>query len=308
MSHRVPHSGPAVAKANGIEIVFDTFGEVSDPPLLLIMGLGQPMIAWDEEFCAAFAAQGYWVIRFDNRDVGLSTQFDGAGVPNLSALMQATAQGHAAQAPYMLADMAGDAVGLLDALGIESAHVVGVSMGGMIAQEMAIHHPARVRTLTSIMSTTSDPALPPPTPEAMAVLLTPAPMDRAGYIEDSVETWQVLNGPVLPLDKDFVRARAERTYDRGLRPAGTARQLAAVTTSGSRREALRSVRAPTLVIHGDADPLVPVEAGIDTAESVPGAELMVVEGMGHNIPLVVAPRIVGAIARHAVEASVEADA
>lgn len=308
MSHRVPHSGPAVAKANGIEIVYDTFGEVSDPPLLLIMGLGQPMIAWDEEFCAAFAAQGYWVIRFDNRDVGLSTQFDGAGVPNLSALMQATAQGHAAQAPYMLADMAGDAVGLLDALGIESAHVVGVSMGGMIAQEMAIHHPARVRTLTSIMSTTSDPALPPPTPEAMAVLLTPAPMDRAGYIEDSVETWQVLNGPVLPLDKDFVRARAERTYDRGLRPAGTARQLAAVTTSGSRREALRSVRAPTLVIHGDADPLVPVEAGIDTAESVPGAELMVVEGMGHNIPLVVAPRIVGAIARHAVEASVEADA
>lgn len=308
MSQRVPHSGPAVAKANGIEIVFDTFGEVSDPPLLLIMGLGQPMIAWDEEFCAAFAAQGYWVIRFDNRDVGLSTQFDGAGVPNLSALMQATAQGHAAQAPYMLADMAGDAVGLLDALGIESAHVVGVSMGGMIAQEMAIHHPARVRTLTSIMSTTSDPALPPPTPEAMAVLLTPAPMDRAGYIEDSVETWQVLNGPVLPLDKDFVRARAERTYDRGLRPAGTARQLAAVTTSGSRREALRSVRAPTLVIHGDADPLVPVEAGIDTAESVPGAELMVVEGMGHNIPLVVAPRIVGAIARHAVEASVEADA
>jgi len=214
--------------------------------------------------------------------------------------MEAIAQGQAAQAPYTLRDMAADAVGLLDALGIETAHVVGASLGGMIAQEMAIHHPDRVRTLTSIMSTTGAPDLPPSKPEAMAVLLTPAPMDRAGYIEFSLGVSRVLNGPVLPLDEEFLRASAGRIYDHGLSPAGTARQFAAVLTSGSRREALRSVGVPTLVIHGDADPLVPVEGGIDTAESVPGAALMVVEGMGHHIPVAVAPRIVGAIVRHAV--------
>jgi pimeloyl-ACP methyl ester carboxylesterase len=301
MSQNVPHSEPAVVEANGIEIVYETFGEASAaPPMLLIMGLGQPMIAWDEAFCAALAALGYWVIRFDNRDVGLSTKFDEAGVPNILALMQATAQGQAVQGPYTMRDMAEDAVGLLDALGIESAHVVGVSLGGMIAQEMAIRHPDRVRTLTSIMSTTGAPDLPSPTPEAMAILLNPAPTDRAGYIESSVETWRVLNGPVLPLDEDFVRARAGQTFDHGLSPEGTARQLAAVLTSGSRREALQSVQVPSLVVHGDADPLVPVEAGIDTADAIPGAELMIVEGMGHNIPAAVAPRIVEALARHAV--------
>jgi pimeloyl-ACP methyl ester carboxylesterase len=300
MSQNVVHSEQAVAKANGIEIVYDTFGEASAPPMLLIMGLGQPMITWDEEFCAALAAQGYWVIRFDNRDAGQSTHLDEAGVPDLPALMQAIAQGQAAQAPYTLRDMAADAVGLLDALGIESAHVVGASLGGMIAQEMAIHHPDRVRTLTSIMSTTGAPDLPPSKPEAMAILLAPPPMDREGYIESSVGISRVLNGPVLPLDEEFLRASAGRIYDHGLSPAGTARQFAAVLTSGSRREALRSVGVPTLVIHGDADPLVPVEGGIDTAESVPGAALMVVEGMGHHIPVAVAPRIVGAIVRHAV--------
>jgi pimeloyl-ACP methyl ester carboxylesterase len=300
MSQNVVHSEQAVAKANGIEIVYDTFGEASAPPMLLIMGLGQPMITWDEEFCAALAAQGYWVIRFDNRDAGQSTHLDEAGVPDLPALMQAIAQGQAAQAPYTLRDMAADAVGLLDALGIESAHVVGASLGGMIAQEMAIHHPDRVRTLTSIMSTTGAPDLPPSKPEAMAILLAPPPMDREGYIESSVGISRVLNGPVLPLDEEFLRASAGRIYDHGVSPAGTARQFAAVLTSGSRREALRSVGVPTLVIHGDADPLVPVEGGIDTAESVPGAALMVVEGMGHHIPVAVAPRIVGAIVRHAV--------
>ena len=300
MSQNVPHRDEAVVKANGIELVYDTFGEASAPPMLLIMGLGQPLNAWDEEFCAAIAAQGYWVIRFDNRDVGLSTKFDTAGVPNLPALMRAAAQGQAAQGPYTMRDMAEDALGLLDALGIESAHVVGVSLGGAIAQEMAIHYPDRVRTLTSIMSTTGAPDLPPPTPKATAILLTPAPMDREGYIENSVQTWHVLNGPAYPLDEDLARARAERVFDRGLSPEGTARQLAAIVTSGSRREALKSVDVPTLVIHGDADPLVPVEAGIDTAEAIPGAELMIIEGMGHSMPAAVASRIVGALARHAV--------
>lgn len=300
MTQRVPHSDPASVEANGIEIVYDTFGEASAaPPMLLIMGLGAQMIAWDEEFCAALAARGYWVIRFDNRDVGLSTRFDEAGVPDIPALMQAAAQGEAIQAPYTLRDMADDAVGLLDALGIESAHVVGISMGGGIAQEMTIHHPDRVRTLTSIMSSTGDPQLPPPKPEAAAILVTPAPTDRAGYIESSIKTWRVLSGPGYPLDEDRTRERAGRSFDRGLSPDGTARQLAAIMASGSHKEALKSVQVPTLVIHGDADPLVPVEGGIDTADSIPGAELMIIEGMGHSLPPEVAPQVIEAIARHA---------
>lgn len=300
MTQKVPHGDPASVEANGVEIVYDTFGEPSASPMLLVMGLGQQMIFWDEEFCIQLAAQGYWVIRFDNRDIGLSTKFDEAGVPDVLALMQAAAQGEAVQAPYLLRDMADDAVGLLDALGIESAHVVGVSMGGMIAQEMTIHYPDRVRTLISIMSSTGNPDLPPPTPEAMAILVTPAPTDRAGYIEHSVETWRVLNGPVIPLDEDLTRERAGQSFDRGLSPEGTARQLAAILASGSRKKALQSVTIPTLVIHGDADPLVPVEGGIDTADSIPGAELMIIEGMGHDLPPAVAPQVIEAIVRHAV--------
>jgi pimeloyl-ACP methyl ester carboxylesterase len=295
----VPHSDPARVEVNSIELVYDTFGESSAPPLLLIMGLGGQMIAWDEEFCAQLAARGYWVIRFDNRDVGLSTKLDEAGVPDVFTLMQAQAQGEAAQAPYTLRDMADDAVGLLDALAVESAHVVGISMGGMIAQEMAIHHPNRVRTLTSIMSSTGNPELPPPKPEALSVLLTPVPTDREGYIENSIHTWRMLSGPGFPVDQDRVKERARLAFERGLSPAGTARQLAAVVTSGSRKEALQSITVPTLVIHGDADPLVPVESGIDTADTVPGAELLIIEGMGHDLPPAVAPRVIEAIARHA---------
>lgn len=299
MTQKVPHSEPASVHANDIDIVYDTFGDPSAPPMLLVMGLGGQMIAWDEEFCAALAAHGYWVIRFDNRDVGLSTKFDEAGVPDVLALMQAQAQGEANQAPYLLCDMADDAVGLLDTLEIESAHVVGVSMGGMIVQTMAIHHPDRVRTMTSIMSSTSAPDLPPPNPEAMAILVAPAPTERAAYIERSVQNWRVLNGPVFPLDEALTRERAGRAFDRGLSPEGTMRQLAAVLASGSRKEALKPVTVPTLVIHGDADPLVPVEGGIDTANSVPGAELMIIEGMGHSLPPAVAPQVIEAIVRHA---------
>ena len=300
MTQNVPHSDAASARVNGLEIVYDTFGHASAPPLLLVMGLGAQMITWDEDFCAQLAAQGYWVIRFDNRDVGLSTKFDEAGVPDIMAMMQATMQGQAVQAPYLLDDMAGDAVGLLDALEIESAHVVGASMGGMIAQVMAIHHPDRVRTLTSIMSTTGAPGLPPPTPEATVFLATPSPTDRAGYIEHSVKFSHVLGGSVIPIDEALARKQAARSFDRGLYPDGFVRQLAAIFASGSRVEALQSVNLPTLVIHGDADPLVPVEGGIDTANSVPGAELMIIEGMGHSLPLVLWPQIIDAIAKHAV--------
>jgi pimeloyl-ACP methyl ester carboxylesterase len=248
----------------------------------------------------ALAQQGYWVIRFDNRDVGLSTKMETAGVPDILAMYQAVFAGETVQAPYLLNDMAKDAVGLLDALEIASAHVVGVSMGGMIAQSMAIHHPERVRTLTSIMSSSGDPNLPPPSAEAVGILVNPAPVERKAYVAHEVEVWRVLNGPGFPVDEERVRERAGRFFDRGLSPEGTARQLAAILASGSRKEGLRSLTVPTLVIHGDADPLVPVEGGIDTANAVPGAELMIIEGMGHDIPLPVAPQVIAAIARHAV--------
>jgi pimeloyl-ACP methyl ester carboxylesterase len=300
MTQNIPHNDPSSVRVNDVEIVYDSFGETSAPPILLVMGLGAQMIAWDEAFCAALATQGYWVIRFDNRDIGLSTKFDAAGVPDIIAMMQATMQRKAVQAPYTLRDMAGDAAGLLEALEIESAHVVGVSMGGMIAQAMAIHHPDRVRTLTSIMSSTGNPELPPPTPEAAAILVTPAPTDRAGYIESSVQSWRVLAGPTFPMDETLVRERAERFFDRGINPAGSARQLAAVLASGSRKEALKSVTLPVLVIHGDADPLVPVKGGVDTADSIPGAELLIIEGMGHALPPALWSPIIDAIVNHAV--------
>jgi pimeloyl-ACP methyl ester carboxylesterase len=296
MTQPIPHSDEASVKANGLDIVYDTFGNASAPPMLLVMGLGGQMIAWDDEFCAALAGLGYWVIRFDNRDVGLSTKFDQAGIPDIPAMMQ----GAPIPPPYSLRDMAADAVGLLDALDIESAHVVGVSMGGMIAQEMAINWPDRVRTLTSIMSTTGDPEL-PTCPDTAALLVAPAPTDREGYLEHSLQIWRVLNGPHLPLDEKRTREQAGNSFDRGLSPAGTMRQLAAIIGSRSRREALTAVRVPTLVIHGDADPLVPVEGGIDTAEAIPGAELLIIEGMGHNLPPAVAPRVIEAIVRHAAQ-------
>jgi len=295
----VEHSDEKIIIANGIEIVYDTFGAPSNPAMLLIMGLGEQMIAWDEELCCQLAAKGYWVIRFDNRDVGLSTKLDQAGVPDLLALTQ----GAAIPVPYTLADMAEDAVGLLDGLGVEAAHIVGVSMGGMIAQTIAIHYPKRVLTLTSVMSSTGDPRLPPPKPEAAQLLYTPSPIDRAGYIEYSVKTWGVLGGPCFPIDEERIREFAGRVYDRGRNPAGFSRQLAAILASGSRKGALESVHVPTLVIHGDADPLIPVEAGKDTAESIPGAKLVIIDGMGHDLPPVIWPGIVAAIADHAAQTS-----
>jgi pimeloyl-ACP methyl ester carboxylesterase len=299
MTQQVPHSDPGKVIVNDIEIVYDTFGESSASPMLLVAGLGVQMIGWDEEFCSQLAARGYWVIRFDNRDVGLSTKLDEAGVPNIQAMMQTAVQGEAVEVPYSLRDMAKDAEGLLDALGIESAHVVGVSMGGMIVQEMAIHYPDHIRTMTSIMSSTGNPELPPPRPEALSLLLTPPPTNRAGYIESEVKAWRVLCGSESLFDENRAREQAGRAFDRGLSPAGTARQLAAILASGSRKEALKSLTVPTLVIHGDADPLVPVEGGIDTADAIPGAELLIIEGVGHDLSPAIWPRVIEAIARHA---------
>lgn len=295
----VNHTEEAFLEANGIQLCYDTFGNKSNPPLLLIMGLGSQMISWPDEFCAQLAQQGFWVIRFDNRDIGRSTRFDEAGVPNVLEVMMAVGQGVTPSVPYLLKDLAEDTVGLLDALGIDKAHIVGASMGGMILQEVLIRHPERVLSATSIMSTTGDPSLPQATPEAAEILTSPAPQERDEYIDHAVGTWRILSGNVFSFKEAEVRERAARVYDRGLSPAGTARQLAAIYASGSRREALKQVTTPTLVIHGDIDPLIPVAGGKDTAAHIPNAELMIIEGMGHSLPTEVWPRIIEAIVSHA---------
>ena len=294
------------ARSNGIELAYDSFGD-DDPkaqPLLLIMGLGTQMIAWDEAFCEQLAANGYHVIRFDNRDIGESTRLDHAGVPEVGRLLMQAVAGlpvDAGAVPYTLADMAADAVGLLDALGIASAHVVGASMGGAIGQEIALRYPKRVRTLVSIMATSGAPGLPPPTPQALQVLMTPTPTDRAGYIERHAKVMQVLRGPgAFPEEEALDAARAARAFDRGVNPAGYARQLAAIIASGSRKERLAFLLTPTLVLHGDRDPLVPIACGIDVARTVPGARMVTIPGMGHALPKSAWPAIIDAIAEHAV--------
>jgi pimeloyl-ACP methyl ester carboxylesterase len=300
---KVQHSEEETVKANNIEIVYDTFGEQSDPPLLLIMGLSAQMIRWEEPFCEQLASQGFWVIRFDNRDVGLSTKFDDAGVPDIMGLVGAAMQGKAIESPYSLQDMAADAIGLLDALEVESAHVVGASMGGMIAQIIATEYPERVRTLTSIMSTTNDPQLPQPTSEATSILVAPPPSSREMYIENSINASRVMHGPIFPINEDLVKEQAGISFDRSFYPAGGARQLAAILAVGDRTQALGKVKTPTLVIHGDADPLVPLESGKATANAIKESELLIIEGMGHSIPIEVAPKIIDAIVSHAKKQS-----
>jgi pimeloyl-ACP methyl ester carboxylesterase len=284
-----------IARSNGIEIEYEVIGPPGNRPLLLVMGLGTQMIHWDDELCAHLVARGHRVIRFDNRDVGYSTKLDGNGPPNVLAAMAGASRGAAVDAPYRLSDMAADAAGLLDALEIESAHVVGASLGGMIAQTLALEHPARVRTLTSMMSTTGHPDLPTATPEAAAVLFQPAPPDREGNIERAVRVFRTIGSPGFPFDEGRVRERAARAYDRCFHPAGVARQMIAIVASGSRRDALRGLRTPTLVVHGADDPLIPLACGLDTAETIPGAELLIVEGMGHDLPRAVWPRLVDAV-------------
>lgn len=299
MPSPVPYHEPARVRANGVDLTFDSFGERSAPPLLLIMGLGTQMTAWRDDFCSQLAARGFWVVRFDNRDIGLSSRLDHLGVPDMQAVMQAVMAGRPVNAPYSLSDMAADCIGLLDALEITSAHMVGASMGGTIAQTLAIEHPQRVRTLTSIMATSGAPGLPPPTPAAMQMLFTPAPTDRTAYIARYLQLMALLRGPGFPLDEATDVAQAEQNLARGLSVGGTTRQLAAIFASGNRKPALASVKTPTLVIHGDADPLVPLACGIDVAESVPGANRLIIPRMGHTLPISMWPQIIDAIAAHA---------
>ena len=283
--------------ANGIKIEYETFGDKSSPPILLIMGLGDQMIGWHEDFCKRLVEEGLFVIRFDNRDAGLSAKFDALGIPDIDEAVKASMQGREVHAPYSLEDMADDAIGLLDALDIENAHICGASMGAMITQVIGYKHPSRALTLILIMGSTGNPDLPPAKPEAMDLLFMPAPQEREAYIEYSVVLSKVLWGS-LHFDEEEIRRRKAREYDRAFYPPGMVRQYAAIITTGNRKPRLSGITAPTLVIHGSEDPLIPVEAGKDTAKAIPGAELMIVEGMGHSLPKEAWSDIVSAIARH----------
>ena len=273
--------------ANGISIEYDSFGEEDSEPILLIAGLGVQMIGWTEPFCNILASKGFQVIRFDNRDVGLSTHFPEAPVPTYASVADALSRGDRPEIPYTLHDMASDVVGLLDALDIEQAHIVGRSMGGMIGQIVASKYPGRTLSLTSIMSSSGNPALPRSTPEAMAVLTHRPPhpsQDEKAFLDHSVRSARVLSSPGFPFDEAAKRAQVLAAANRAYDPSGFGRQFAAVAANGDRRALLNTITVPTLVVHGTADSLIPLAAGEDTAANVPGAQLKVFEGMGHDIP------------------------
>ena len=288
-------------KANNIEIEYQTFGDHSDKPLLLIQGLGSQMIAWDEGFIKLLTDRGFFVIIFDNRDVGLSSKCEEAGDPDLMNAFIAVQQGKDFKAPYLLDDMADDAVGLLDAIDIEKAHICGASMGGMIAQTIAIRHPSRVLSLTSIMSTTGNPDLPQMTQEAAQVLFNPVPPEREAYIDNLARVGKFIYGSGFPFDEEKQRTFAARIFDRCYYPQGTERQTLAIMADGNRKGKLSAIKVPTLVIHGRDDPLFPVEAGIDTAEAIQGSELLIIDGMGHSLPPETWGRISDAIAENATK-------
>ena len=269
---------------NEIQIEYETFGVSSGRPLLFIIGLGGQMIHWDEDLCKGLARRGYYVIRFDNRDVGRSSKFEAVRVPNIPALMGKILKGEEVHPPYTLEDMADDAVCLLDALGLQKAHICGMSMGGMIAQTIAIRHPSRVLSLISIYSTTGNRELPQPKPEILGILIALPPNSREAYIEHMLGVFKKIAGPRFAVDESWTRKTMAESFDRSYYPQGIARQLVAIMTQRDRRTALGLLKVPALVIHGTDDPLVPVEGGRDTAKSIPGAQLMLIEGMGHDLP------------------------
>jgi pimeloyl-ACP methyl ester carboxylesterase len=291
-------------KTNGIEIDAEELGEKTGVPLLLIRGLGTQRTAWPDAFLAALVERGHRVITFDNRDAGLSTKFDEAGSIDIAEALGRAARGEPIDAPYGIDDMALDVVGLLDALEVETTHVAGISMGGMIAQLLAARHGERLRSLASIMSSSGALGLPGPTPEAAAALMSRPedPDDRESVIRHSVETEKVFASPGYPPGDDYLRAVAETAYDRCYCPEGVTRQMLAVLSGGGRTELLKTIRVPTLVIHGVDDPLIPVEAGMDTAKRIPGAELRLIPGMGHDVAPGLIPTLVEAISEHTAAA------
>jgi len=288
-------------EVNGLKIEFDTFGAESEDAILLIMGLGTQMTAWSPEFCEALAGHGHHVIRFDNRDIGLSTKFEGAGSPSRLRYAANHFLKVPLGAPYTLQEMASDAAGVLDALSISSAHVVGASMGGMIAQLLAVHYPQRVKSLTSIMSSSGDPGLPRTRPDVLrhVFMNRPTAGGMNALLEHSVQSMKMIASPGFPRSEQEWRVLLSASMARSFYPQGFQRQLAAVVSDGSRVERLKKISRPTLVIHGKEDPLVPVECGVDTARHIPGAKLEIIEGMGHDIPPQLIDKLTNLIASHA---------
>jgi len=282
-----------------VELCYQTFGDPDDEPLLLVMGLSGPMTWWDQELCEQLASAGFHVVRYDNRDTGRSSRIKAP--VRRDQLVRAFTTGKA-RVPYTMSDLAGDAVALLDHLGLDSAHVVGVSMGGMIAQTVAVEHPTRVRSLTSISSTTGRRTVGWQHPALLPRLIAPRKPGRDAYVESSLAMWSLIGSAAYPSDTGSLRARAIETFDRGVSTSGVLRQMLAILTQGDRTPRLRSLRVPALVIHGTADKMVHVSGGRSTAAAIPGAELVLIDGMGHDLPPELFPTFVEAIARTAERA------
>jgi pimeloyl-ACP methyl ester carboxylesterase len=286
-------------RANAIDIEYEEFGDREAPAILLIMGLAGQLIHWPDEFCVTLAHAGYRVIRFDNRDVGLSTKLDHLGKPDVMRSAIRALFRLPVAAPYKLDDMAADALGLLDALGIKTAHLVGASMGGMIAQIIAAKHPQRCRSLTLIMTTSGNPWLPKASLRVQLRLVKrPQQTDRESLIAHSMQTWRLIGSPAYQATEEYLRAKVERAFDRGYHPRGMARQTVAILASGSRVRLLSRIETDTLVIHGADDPLVPVAAARELARRIAGARLEIIPGMGHDFPAELMARIAGLIVRH----------
>jgi pimeloyl-ACP methyl ester carboxylesterase len=290
--------------ANGIQIEYETFGNPSDRPLLLVIGLGEQLIQWDESLCQDLASRGHYVIRYDNRDAGLSTKFDQAGMPDIMGTLVRILAGDKSGVPYTIEEMADDGAGLLEALEIPCAHICGMSMGGMIAQTIALRHPSRVLSLTSIYSHTGNPKLPQPKPEILAALITPPPAERSACIEHMLGVFKMIAGKGFSFDEEWTRKNIADGYDRCFYPQGTGRQMIAILAQNNRKAALASIKIPVLVIHGTDDPLVTADGGKETAAAIPGAQLILIEGMGHDLPHGGAwPQIVDAITVHTRKAT-----
>jgi pimeloyl-ACP methyl ester carboxylesterase len=294
----------SICRAGDVEIAYETFGDPGDPAVLLVMGLGTQMLGWHEELCEEIAGRGFHVIRYDNRDVGRSTVMSDHAVPSIPQLLRRSKK----VAGYTLDHLADDAAALLDALGIERAHVVGASMGGMIAQTIAIRHPRRVLSLVSIMSNTGARLSGQPWPKTYPVLLSRSPADRDAFIEHTVRLFTLIGSPGFERDEEDLRRRAGMSFDRGRNPAGVARHLAAIIASGNRTKELRRLSVPTLVIHGTADRLVSPSGGRATARAIRGARLMLIPGMGHDLPRELWPRMVDGIVENAARADARVEA
>jgi pimeloyl-ACP methyl ester carboxylesterase len=278
----------------GVTLCYESFGDSDDTPILLVMGLATQMIAWHEEFCEALAERGFHVVRFDNRDIGRSTHFDFRPPSPVQMLRR-----RLGPEQYSLSDMAEDTAALMRELGISPAHVVGASMGGMIAQLLAAEHPETVRSLVSIMSTTGSRRHGQPALSVYRYLLRPPPRDRDGYIERAAAVFGLVGSTGFPRNEQYIRERAGRAYDRGYDVAAGGRQLGAIVATGDRTNLLRKITAPTLVIHGTVDKMIRPSGGRATAKAIPGARLMMIEGMGHDLPRGAWPRLLDAISEHA---------